>query len=406
MNNKYVIRIDKFSILLFFLIIPHLKPPYFRQLFLLDNLFDGWRLLSFIIILFLAISERVITRITVLLIIMESYVVVNTIIHSGDIHSAVLEAFSVISIAFIYEYSIYKNIDALITVLLFCFEILVMANLISEILFPNGLYLELSEMGKKSANWLLGYYNSHTQYYIPAIVVSLLYAEKTGKYKRTIILMAVIIFSSLIVLSAGVIISLALMFFVFVFLRKFTGFFNYYTYWITQVAFLLFVIIQQRFERFGGLLTLVGKISSLTGRIPIWNKELVYINNSLITGYGIVSSDIRRAELGGAHWARYAHNLILEIMYNGGLIYITLFTLVIIVAGVNLWRERTNIIAQIISIGFMGWCIQSYVDAFITPFLVGMFVIAYHYFDFKNYSLRQENLASVFLNEQDNRRRK
>ena len=32
--------------------------------------------------------------------------------------------------------------------------------------------------------------------------------------------------------------------------------------------------------------------------------------------------------------------------------------------------------AKIISIAFLGWCIQSYVEAYLDPFLIGMFVVA------------------------------
>ena len=46
--------------------------------------------------------------------------------------------------------------------------------------------------------------------------------------------------------------------------------------------------------------------------------------------------------------------------------------------GVAVYQNRNTMESKIIAIGFLGWCIATLVEPFTTPFLMGMFVIAYY----------------------------
>ena len=64
------------------------------------------------------------------------------------------------------------------------------------------------------------------------------------------------------------------------------------------------------------LMTAMGRDSSVSGRVPIWNAAIKYIEKSPIIGYGIIDSNefVRASGIpGGTH----AHNYILNILIMG-----------------------------------------------------------------------------------------
>ena len=66
-------------------------------------------------------------------------------------------------------------------------------------------------------------------------------------------------------------------------------------------------------------MTAMGRDSSVSGRVPIWNAAIKYIEKSPIIGYGIIDSNefVRASGIpGGTH----AHNYILNILIMGGTI--------------------------------------------------------------------------------------
>ena len=100
------------------------------------------------------------------------------------------------------------------------------------------------------------------------------------------------------------------------------------------------------------------------------------ISDALILGHGMQERSFRITEL-GSRWAMHAHNMLLELLYQGGIINIILWTIIIAVAGKPVYQYRNTTESKIIAIGFLGWCIATLVEPFTTSFLMGMFVIAY-----------------------------
>ena len=115
----------------------------------------------------------------------------------------------------------------------------------------------------------------------------------------------------------------------------------------------------------------------------LWKRTIALIDHSMWYGHGVREGIERIREVKMGAWARYAHNLILEILYQGGFIYLALFCAVIILVGNKMMKDRNNEAVQIISMAFLAWSVQSFVEAYLTPFLFGMFVLAYYYDRFK-----------------------
>lgn len=368
-------------IMLVLLTLPHLNPAYLNQFSVTDNLINFMRVISFafIIVWMLVIKKRV-SLIAVLIGIQQAYLMCNTIILGGAIRDSVISVFSVLSIVFLYDLA-HDEGEAFLSSQLFCFEIMIYINLITEILFPKTLYVVTeseTSMFILYKNWFLGFYNNHTRFFLPALMIAFLYKMETGKKIRVYILTAAIFISPVLVWAGGPIVALFGMGVAYLLFKRRTKICNYYSYWMLHILFFVFIILLKMQNIFRWLIDgVLGKWKSLVVRMELWDKYLGFISEKFIFGHGIEIPIVRQMKA-ATDWAYHAHNQFLEILYQGGIINLILFTIIVIVAGKNVYRYRDTEESKIISVAFLGWCIHGLVEPFMTSFLMGMFVIAYH----------------------------
>lgn len=363
------------------LTLPHTNPPYLNRFPICEMLLNAWRLSSFLVVtIWVFLIKKKISLVLVLISIWEIFLLITTIIHQGDIYKAAAEAFSVLSIVFLYD-AAYDRGTVFLSSQLFCFEAIIYANLITEILyprvlFPNGMYV--NQHFPYAPNWFLGYYNGYAKYCVPALMFAWLYMKQTGKKCRSVCLLFGIILSAVLVFAGGFTLTLASILIAYGLFKNRTKIFHYYTYWSIHFIFFLGIIVFKLQNLFFWLINdLLGKWYSLVVRIRIWNKTLQYITESFLIGHGVQSSDIRIMEYRES-WAIHSHNMLLEILYQGGMIGLGLWIAIVITAGIGLYRYRNAEKSKIIATAFLGWCVATLVEPFATCFLMGMFVIAYY----------------------------
>lgn len=382
-------------LLLVLLTLPHLKPGYFEQSPLMDLIFNLWRIVSFaIIIARLVFVKQKISAIVVLICIQQTFILGVTLLNEGDIYICAVSVFSIISIVLLYDGMRYDR-EVFLSSQLFCFELMIYINLITELLFPDGMYATHESLFVSNRHWFLGFYNNHTVYFIPAFMFAWLYKETTGKKLRTYFLTCVIFISALLVWSGGVLMALFGMAFVYVLLKNRTRLFHYYTYWSIHVFFYLFIVVLKLQDVFQWLIDgVLGKWRSLLLRMTLWDRTRGFISEAPLFGHGVFNAITRQLE-NGFNWAGHAHNLLLELLYQGGLVYLALWVTIVIVAGKKLYRYRNTMESKIIAIAFFGWCLATLVEPFTSPFLMGMFIIAYY--SNKNDRGKQENIGGSDL---------
>lgn len=371
-------RDASYWLLLVLLTLPHMKPPYFKAMVpAADLIFDILRGTSFlIIVLWYVIERKPVSLLVVLVAVWRTFLVFTTFVHRGMVYDSIIESFSIISVVLLYNVAYNDRTPQFISAQLFCFELMIYINLLTEILYPEGLYTTVSTI-LHTNNWFIGYYNNHSQIFIPALMFACLYWAKTKKLLRPILLTMAIFVSAILVWSGGVLLSLLCMMLVFLFLKNRTKLLNYYTYWSLHIIFFFGVYVFHIQDWFHWLLVdILGKMSSLTSRIMMWERTLKLIERSPIIGYGVQSVYIRASELHYAHGV-HAHNMLLEQLYQGGAIGLILWVFIVIVAGRKLVKYGNTMESKIISTAFLGWCVATLVEPFTTPFLMGMFVIAY-----------------------------
>lgn len=378
-NNMFYIKKDTVTWLaLVLLTLPHLNPPYLNRFPLWETVFDVAKIVSFVVIvLWVLIFKKKISPVVVLISIWEVFIFITSLLHRGEVYASATSAFSVLSIVLLYD-AAYNKGEAFLSSQLFCFEVAVYTNLITILLYPDGLYSDGSYLFTHYKNWFLGYYNNHSIYFIPALLFAWLYAKRTGKRLRAGALTAAAFISAFSIWSGGILTTLFAMLLVYVFFKNRTRIFHYYNYWLLHIAFFLLIYVFRLQELFYWLIgDILKKWSSLTSRIYFWEQTIKMVSKSPLIGYGIQSQFVRAAEIHNNHGI-HAHSMLFEILYQGGAIGMCLWIIIIIAAGRRLYKLRNAAECKIIATAFLGWCVATLVEPFTSSFLMGMFIIAYH----------------------------
>jgi len=371
--HKIHLVLDKDILKFILLSLPLFNVAYFNEV---DSVRKIYRLLMLIVIAILFAPDigeglRKFKYMYLSILLLVSFPVLVTGVNGGDIKATINNAISIIAVIAVYTYGS-KNWGKFIIAQYYLFEFFIYLNLLSEILFPGGLWVE--EASGYTKNWLLGYYNTHTIYFIPALLMAYLYYRIQHNHRPVYMTIAILI-SAFKLDSGGVKGTLLIMMITFVFFKRYWKMFNYFSYWLLQVVFLIVVVFLSNSNFFGEVVEkLFQKKLSFYARVDVWNSAIRYILQSPVWGYGVEDTAQVQEKLG---WATHAHNLILQLLYQGGLLYLLLFICLIALAGAKIYKLRKTEIAQVMSIAFLGWAVDTITEPYITPFLVGMFVLAY-----------------------------
>ena len=368
-------------LVLVLLTLPQLNPGYLGQFVLSNAIVNCLRVISSLVILFwMFVIKRKLSVIVLVIGLQQGYLLLRTVIAGGAIRNCMLSVFAVMSFVMLYDLALEER-EVFLSSQLFCFEIMIYINLVTEFLFPNSMYVPQIEQTLRVSikYWFLGFYNSNIQYFLPALMIAFLYGVETGKWKRTLALTMAIIISVLKVWSAGSIVTIFGMAVVYLIFKNWTKIFHYYNYWMLHLLFFVLCILFKIQIVFSKLIdAILGKWHSLELRMELWDKCLDYIIMKPLFGYGI-EYPIELEKRAGMDWASYTHNQLLDIMYKGGFINLVLFIVIIIIAGKNVYRYRNTVESKIIATVFLGWCLNGLVEVpSSSPFMMGMFVIAYY----------------------------
>lgn len=368
-------------IVLVLLTLPQLNPKYLGEFVFSNVIVNCLRVISSLVILFWMFAvKRKLSVIVLVIGLQQGYLLLCTFIAGGAVRDCMLSVVAVLSVVMLYDVALEKW-EVFLSSQLFCFEVVIYINLLTEIVFPDSLYVTQDEIMHVvlRKNWFLGFYNNHTQYFLPALMIAFLYKYKTGKKLRTYILTLAIFVSAVLVWSGGVLVALLGISIVYTFFKNWTKIFNYYNYWLLHLVFFISVILLKSQIIFKWLIDdMLGKWHSLEVRMELWDRYIEeFIPQKIIFGYGIEDSIERKMKV-EMKWACHAHNQLLEVLYQGGIINLVLFLIIIIIVGRNIYQYRNTEESKIISTAFLGWCLHGLVEPFMTPFLMGMFVVAYY----------------------------
>ena len=260
---------------------------------------------------------------------------------------------SCIAIIFLTEVE-HNRLDRLLRTALLCIKILIYINFICMLLYPNGMYVTISN--GYEMNWLLGYKSSFQYYLLPAVCFELLIMSYRRNKVRSYFFLAICLAETLLSQNAMLLAGLAILYIFFIFrLYKLVRIFNFWFYCIIAVVFnVLFVtftqlVLTNNFINYI-VVTILHKTLTLSSRASIiWPTTIEYIKKSPLFGYGVWSGDERIIMYNNVAGAIHSHNQLLEVLFIGGIALMSIYVIFHVIVGRKLSEFRNTIPAQVIS---------------------------------------------------------
>lgn len=298
-----------------------------------------------------------------------------------------------------------------ISVLMVTMEMFNYINLLFMIIYPNGMYHTewisgIDKAVKNSAgfvrgdlsrvHWLLGHQSMLSAFTIPSICIAILYAYmlntknvhlkkiRIGKsmgFKaplRSALLIIVCVCETLIANSAGNYIFIAIFFALFLFFRR--------TYLIKTWQLLIGVVVFYvagntllvNANFFNWLGNILGRTVTLSSRVAIWSNVILGWLNNPIFGCGFINESSRIIRL-IFHGFGNPHSDYYWILYEGGIIGIIIFTIILLVVGHQGENTRGRG-ATCIFASFICFCLMMLDDDYIfrSQFMLIILSCCYH----------------------------
>lgn len=310
------------QILLLLLLIPHFEPVYFDACVpIVDKIYNVGRVISALYAFGYFLKKiRSVNRVFVCFALIQVWYLLNTIIQNGVSKQIILNTASMIVGGLIVSSFVKDYPRQLINALLVIFEVLIIINFICLIVFPKGMYATEWQW----ENWFLGFRNVFTFIFIPAIGISMIWKEMTGKNIRLILLIIVCLVSSLLGKSATCLVTVVLISFLYFSGLYKLGIFNSVNVTILYLLGFVSLVCLRVTNYLEPLMSFLGRSITLTGRTFIWDRTINAIMYSPFFGYGQQPIEYRVALVPEAYGATSAHDFILEHLYTGGLVQLVL----------------------------------------------------------------------------------
>ncbi|WP_338854343.1 O-antigen ligase family protein [Clostridium perfringens] len=360
-------KVPAIGIIMFFLLFPTYMPTYLYQFLGLVSLVSLIRYGILIFCFFSLLYKKKNISLTGWLVIL-SYVLVcisTYLSPTGEFDTYIRITIRGLSLVLLFEWGMKRNARVFLQTSLLMLEIIIYLNFITVILFPNGLY----NAGAYSTNYLMGYHNTFIRWQIPALAISciLSFMKKKRISVRTWLLYMCVLLTNLLVKSSTGIIG-AIIFGIGMFLtngkkmkksnRLNKKIFTIETMIVTSILGSIVVIGTiwgaMSFRILQIVLDFFGKNSTMSGRFYIWTSSIELIIKNFIWGYGYESADIISMKyVGKVGFATSAHNFWLELLYQGGVVLLTVVLIIFLVIRSKINKLTVNSISCIIGLWFI-----------------------------------------------------
>lgn len=327
------IKVDKklgingWTLLIVFLVFPCLNIEYFK----LFTIFDAkitfyWQILSICItVLLMVINHHRPHKTIIVLIIYYLFIIFSTWLNGRNTITAYFDIIYSLGLMLLFDYGLSKKPIIFLESVLLILKLLVLGDLITIIIFPNGWYTSYIY----DNNWLLGYKTARVNISLPAVMISaVLDYLKYNKIKlQTFFLIAVSILGAYMsgATSGTVILVLYLIFIINerkkgILLNKINRFLNPYILLVAVSILFIALVLFENVSLFKPIIVgVLDKSMTLTGRTDIWGISIGLFLSSPIYGCGYISST-DFSNLTGFLGGTQTHNFVLSVLVMTGAI--------------------------------------------------------------------------------------
>ncbi|WP_343246840.1 O-antigen ligase family protein [Diplocloster hominis] len=219
--------------------------------------------------------------------------------------------------------------------------IYIVANFLTIVLYPNGIFRSNVGSSVERANWLLGSKNNQSTYLILAVLIILLFMKKKimSRFMQEIL----IIIGALSICSTGengvefmggsssgmIAIAFLLVISIFMLLEKNIPFTNLKFRWIYLIIIAVYLLVitgstMPTIQTF--VENVLHKSMTYNSRTLIWQQALLYIARKPFTGYGEIQIWLSVRLSSWLNGTTNIYNLILKQLFDFGIIGLILFS--------------------------------------------------------------------------------
>lgn len=244
------------------------------------------------------------------------------------------------------------------------FSIYILTNFLSYLLFPEGLYIDIPREGQYRLAWFLGIENQFNYILIPGVILSIVYSlykyEKINIFSWFLLIISAITIYLSWSATAVVSILFVLLSLLLIKIPKLNKVYNFYSLIIlyTITWFLIINISKHNFFQ-NFIEEFLKKDITLSSRTLIWDKVLEIIPYSFWYGFGNNTYVLvfRTKEF-------RAHNIILQIILDNGIISLFIFLLILIFVGIQIQKHNNTILKKVLIIGIIGILIGGMAESY------------------------------------------
>lgn len=242
---------------------------------------------------------------------------------------------------------------------------IMLVNFATILLFPNGMYTS----GSYSTFYFMGYHNSHIRWEVPMIMCKFIHDKMQGKQVTfsTFVLGLVMLVSAVMVKSAtSQMVCMIILLFMLLEMKgllaklRLNALHSVIILGIGTVLVVGGTVLANQSVLLIRVLEYFGKGMTVNGRGIIWLSSLNSINSKPWFGYGFESADTTSMRLvNTTGWGASPHNLLLEILYLGGIVLLICVVVIYIFLLIRQKRCSHTAISSVIGlwlciIAFMG----------------------------------------------------
>lgn len=345
-NNKMTI---------FLLLLAFFKPiclQYYRNLQLIDSLYDVYKILAAVIILSLGFFRNglhiKIYKQYCTIFLLGIWSVIVTVACKGYVFRAIIDFVTIYVIYIFVANGIKYNAVNVINQAWNVIFMLVILQLVSELVYPNGMPADLYSNNASNPLFFMTLDNGTASLTILGVTLLYIRKELNVKTKKPIYLVGTILclITALLSGSTTALICTLMMVCVPLLVR----FFNKHSAFDRPMIWIAIYLILFALVVLGGsnsivaiiMSTVTGKVG-FTGRTFLWEKAIEMIKKAPIIGYG------RQTQKYISAWGGYfsSHNVLLEAMLQGGIVEVILWICCIYNSAISVKKCSNRYLAKI-----------------------------------------------------------
>lgn len=372
------IQYNKKNIYYLFLLLPFFFPATIGRLLYVGLIIKIYKVVVGVIVIFYTVKKHKISLFLILASCFYGIICLSALANGLQIDNWIIEVLFLWLINYLThdEHSLRRFLRVYVKLN----TVLMLVNLFTMILFPNGLYVSSAY----NLNWFLGYKNVIVRLLLPYLTLMLtrnvINNQKVNLARSEKLLFGATIVSILLSQSFNSMIGIS----VFIFLiqaSKSDRLFGKYSISKVFVLYCLtdfFMLKLNILPLFQNLINILEKNASGRARVAIWNHTLVMVSKSPFVGYGGITNEMYNFSFKISH----PHNFLLYYLMLGGIMGIGIIFLVIF------WTERKgmkNQVQEVVIINhlFAGMYIAFFAMGYLesltgATMLIPMFVILYN----------------------------